>query len=159
MNSSHGAASALALLVASEVCSQTAPVAPPPSPETVVTGVALLTLKSVGRPNEDPAVARAQRLLLARQSADGRRRGKGRHFHPEKYHTAYDARTTGFAVAALSLTLPKLPPGTKPLFTPDPALAAEVAELTSGAAEGYTGRPDRAGDPTEQPPAKKPPNP
>src|SRR5206468_3116239 len=45
----------------------------------LVTGAALLALKSVGLPNDNPAVAKVQRLLLARQAEDGRWREKGRH--------------------------------------------------------------------------------
>jgi hypothetical protein len=57
--------------------------------------------------------------------------------------------------------MPEVPPGAKPLFTPDPKLVAEVEKLTKGAAERYKGRSDRPGDPTQnekpQPkvPAKK----
>ena len=129
----------------------------------LVTAVVLLALKESGLPDNDPVVARTQRYLLDKQSADGRWRELGRHFHPEAYHSAYDAWTTGFAVAALSLTLPKLPPDAKRLFVPAPELVAEVEKLTRVAAEGYKGRTDRTGDPTQdekpQPkvPAKKEP--
>jgi hypothetical protein len=129
----------------------------------LVTAVVLLALKEAGAPDDDPVVVGTQRYLLDKQSADGRWRELGRHFHPEAYHSAYDAWTTGFAVAALSQTMPKLPPGVKRLFTPDPKLVAEVEQLAKGAAEGYKGRSDRTGDPTQdekpQPkvPAKKQP--
>jgi hypothetical protein len=52
-------------------------------------------------------------------------------------------------IAALSLTLPKLPAGTKRLFVPDPALVAEVDQLAKSAADGYVGETDRSGDPTQ----------
>jgi hypothetical protein len=129
----------------------------------LVTAVVLLALKESGLPDDNPVVASTQRYLLGKQSDDGRWRELGRHFHPEAYHSAYDAWTTGFAVAALSLTLPKLPADAKRLVTPDPKLVAEVEELTKAAAEGYKGRTDRTGDPTQdekpQPksPAKKEP--
>ena len=115
----------------------------------LVTAVVLLALKESGLPNDDPVVASTQRYLLCKQSEDGRWRELGRHFHPEAYHSAYDAWTTGFAVAALSLTLPKLPADAKRLYTPDPKLVAEVETLTKSAAEGYKGRTDRTGDPTQ----------
>jgi hypothetical protein len=115
----------------------------------LVTAVVLLALKEAGFPNDDPVVAGTQRYLLARQSDDGRWHELGRHFHPDKYHSAYDAWTTGFAVAALSLTMPKLPPDAKRLFTPDPKLVAEIDRLAKAAAEGYEGRTDRTGDPTQ----------
>jgi hypothetical protein len=63
-----------------------------------------------------------------------------------------DAWTTGYAVAALSLTLPKLPADTKSLFTPDPALVAEVEQLTKSAAAGYVGKEDPTDDPTQAAP-------
>ena len=116
----------------------------------LVTAVVLLALKESGLANDDPVVARTQRYLLDKQSEDGRWRELGRHFHPEAYHSAYDAWTTGFAVAALSQTMPKLPPGTKRLFTPDPEIVADVERLTKAAAEGYKGRSDRTGDPTQE---------
>ncbi len=114
----------------------------------LVTSVVLLALKTSGLPSDHTVVASTQRYLLDKQSADGRWRELGRHFHPEAYHTAYDAWTTGYTVAALSLTMPKLPPGAKPQFTPDPKLLAEVEQLTNSAAEGYVGQTDRSGDPT-----------
>jgi hypothetical protein len=115
----------------------------------LVTAVVLFALKTSGLPNEDPVVAATQRYLLDKQSEDGRWRELGRHFHPDQYHTAYDAWTTGYAVAALSLTMPKLPPGAKRLFTPEPKLVAEVERLTRSAADGYAGKADRTGDPTQ----------
>jgi hypothetical protein len=129
----------------------------------LVTSVVLMSLKEAGLPDDDPVVAGTRRYLLGKQSADGRWRELGRHFHPEAYHSAYDVWTTGFAVAALSLTMPKLPADAKRLFTPDPKLVKEVEQLTRDAAEGYVGRSDRTGDPTQfekpQPktPAKKQP--
>jgi hypothetical protein len=123
----------------------------------LVTAVVLLALKESGLANDDPVVTRTQRHLLERQSEDGRWRELGRHFHPEAYHSAYDAWTTGFAVAALSQTMPKLPPGTRRLFTPDPEIVTEVEALTKAAAEGYKGRTDRTGDPTQPPPGSKKP--
>lgn len=129
----------------------------------LVTAVVLLALKESGLANGDPVVTCTQQYLLDKQSEDGRWRELGRHFHPEAYHSAYDAWTTGFAVAALSQTMPKLPPDTRRLFTPDPEIVAEVERLTKAAAEGYKGRTDRTGDPTQdeklQPkvPAKKEP--
>lgn len=116
---------------------------------SLVTAVVLLALKTSGLPNEHPVVASTQRYLLGKQKEDGRWRELGRHFHPDQYHTQYDVWTTGYAVAALSLTLPKLPAGTKPLFTPEPAKITEVEELTKRAAEGYVGEADRSGDPTQ----------
>jgi hypothetical protein len=118
----------------------------------LVTAVVLLTLKESGLANDHPVVAGTRRYLLDRQSEDGRWRELGRHFHPEAYHSAYDAWTTGFAVAALCQTMPKLPPGTRRLFTPDPETVAEVEALTKAAAEGYKGRTDRTGDPTQPAP-------
>ncbi|OAI57958.1 hypothetical protein AYO47_00250 [Planctomyces sp. SCGC AG-212-M04] len=118
----------------------------------LVTSVVLLALKTSGFPNDNPVVAETQRYLLSKQSEDGRWHELGRHFHPEAYHTAYDAWTTGYAVAALSLTLPKLPPDAKRLFTPDPKLVAEVEQLTKSAADGYQGQADRTGDPTQREP-------
>ncbi len=115
----------------------------------LVTAVVLLALKTSGLPNDNPLVADTQRYLLSKQSADGRWRELGRHFHPESYDDSYDAWTTGYAVAALSLTLPKLPPGKKRLFVPDPELVKEVRQLTEAAAKNYTGEPDRSGDPTQ----------
>ena len=129
----------------------------------LVTAVVLLSLKESGLANDHPVVAGTQRYLLSKQSEDGRWRELGRHFHPEAYHSAYDAWTTGFAVAALSQTLPKLPPGARRLFTPDPEIVANVERLMRTAADGYKGRTDRTGDPTQdekpQPrvPAKKKP--
>lgn len=124
----------------------------------LVTAVVLLALKESGLANDDPVVTRTQRYLLDKQAEDGRWRELGRQFHPEAYHSAYDAWTTGFAVAALSQTMPKLPPGTTRMFTPAPELVAEVDRLTMAAAEGYTGRTDRTGDPTqnEKPQPKAP---
>jgi hypothetical protein len=115
----------------------------------LVTAVVLLALTESGRVSDDPVVTRTQRYLLDKQSEDGRWRELGRHFHPEAYHSAYDAWTTGFAVAALSQTMPKLPPGTKRLFTPDPEFVLNIERLTKAAADGYKGRTDRTGDPTE----------
>lgn len=115
----------------------------------LITAVVLLALKTSGFPNDNPVVADTQRFLLGKQSEDGSWRELGRHFHPDQYHTAYDAWTTGYAVAALSLTMPKLDPNAKRLFTPDPKLVAEVEQLTQAAAENYEGQPDRSGDPTQ----------
>ena len=115
----------------------------------LVTSVVLLALKTSGLPNDDPVVAETQRYLLSKQSEDGRWHELGRHFHPEAYHTAYDAWTTGFAVAALSLTMPKLAPDAKRLFTPDPKLVADIEQLTKSAADGYVWHSDRSGDPTK----------
>jgi hypothetical protein len=115
----------------------------------LVTSVVLLALKTSGLSNDNPVVADTQQLILSRQSEDGRWRELGRHFHPEAYDDSYDAWTTGYAVAALSLTMPKLPPDAKRLFTPDPELVAKVERLTKSAAEGYVGQPDRTGDPTQ----------
>jgi hypothetical protein len=115
----------------------------------LVTAVVLLALKESGLANDDLVVTRAQRLLLDKQSEDGRWRELGRHFHPEAYHSAYDAWTTGFAVAALSQTMPKLTPGTRRLFTPVPQLVADADRLMKAAAKGYKGRTDRTGDPTQ----------
>jgi hypothetical protein len=124
----------------------------------LVTAVVLLTLTECGLPDDDPIVIHTQRYLLDKQSDDGRWRELGRQFNPGAYHSAYDAWTTGFAVAALSQTLPKLSPGTERLFTPDPELVAEVERLAKTAAEGYKGRTDRPGDPTrdEKPQPKAP---
>lgn len=122
----------------------------------LVTSVVLLALKTSGLPNDHPVVADTQRYLLGKQSEDGRWRELGRHFHPDQHHTQYDVWTTGYAVAALSLTMPKLPPGAKRLFTPEPKLVAEVEELTKSAADGYKGQPDRSGDPTRPDTPKKP---
>ena len=120
----------------------------------------LLALKTSGLPNDNPVVADTQRYLLGKQSEDGRWHELGRHFHPEAYHSAYDAWTTGYAVAALSLTMPKLPPGAKRLFTPDPKLVADAEQLTKSAADGYVGQRDRTADPTQpkapQAPTKAP---
>lgn len=115
----------------------------------LVTAVALYSLKRCGLPNDDAVVAETQRLLLDRQSKDGHWRDLGRHFHPEAYHSAYDVWTTGFAVSALSLTLPKLGPDALRLFTPDPELVATVNELRRVAAEGYDGTHNRPPHPTE----------
>jgi hypothetical protein len=115
----------------------------------LVTSVVLLGLKTGGLPNDDPVVADTQRYLLGKQSEDGRWRELGRHFHPEAYHPAYDAWTTGYAVAALSQTMPKLSPGAKRIFAPAQELVAEVEQLTRSAADGYTGQADRSGDPTQ----------
>ncbi len=115
----------------------------------LVTSVALLALKTSGLPNDNPVVIGTQRFLLDKQSEDGRWRELGRHFHPDQYHTAYDTWTTGYAVAALSLTMPKLGSDTKRIFTPDPKLVAEVEQLTQTAAKDYQGQPDRSGDPIQ----------
>lgn len=115
----------------------------------LVTAVVLLALKSGGLPNEAPLVATVQRYLLDRQQEDGRWQDLGRHFGKDKNTPSNDAWTSGYAVAALSLTLPRLPPNTKRLFTPDPATVAEVERLSKAAAEGYAGEPDRSGDPTD----------
>ena len=123
----------------------------------LVTSVVLLALKTSGLPNDNPIVVNTQRYLLGKQSEDGRWHDLGRHFHPEAYHSAYDAWTTGYAVAALSLTIPKLPPGAKRLFTPDPKLVADVEQLTKSAADGYVGQRDRAGDPTQLKTPQSPP--
>ena len=114
-----------------------------------MTAVVLLALKSGGLTNDDPLVARTQRYLLHRQKEDGRWQDLGRHFAKDKNTPSNDAWTTGYAVAALTLTLPKLPPGTKRLFVPDPALVAESDRLAKSAAENYEGEPDRSGDPTQ----------
>jgi hypothetical protein len=116
---------------------------------TLVTAVILFALKTGGLPNDDPLVSSIQHYLLDRQKEDGRWQELGRHFAKDKNTPSNDAWTSGYAVAALSLTLPKLPPGTKPLFVPDPALVAEVDQLAKSAAEGYVGEPDRSGDPTQ----------
>ncbi len=118
---------------------------------SLVTAVVLLALKTSGLPNEHPVVSSTQRYLLDKQKEDGRWRELGRHFHPDQYHIQYDVWTTGYAVAALSLTLSQLPADTKRLFMPDPAIVAEVDELTRSAAEGYLGQVDRSGDPTRLP--------
>jgi hypothetical protein len=115
----------------------------------LVTAVVLFALKSGGVPNDDPLVAGVQRYLLDRQQADGRWQDLGRHFSKDQNTPSNDAWTSGYAVAALSLTLPRLPADTPPLFVPDPALAAEVEELTRSAAEAYIGEADRSGDPTQ----------
>jgi hypothetical protein len=115
----------------------------------LVTSVVLYSLKSCGLPDDDPVIAGTQRYLLEKQSPDGRWRELGRHFHPEAYHSAYDVWTTGFAIAALSLTLPNLEPGSPRQFTPDAQLVAVVDQLRTTAANGYKGRTDRTGDPTE----------
>ncbi len=115
----------------------------------LVTSVVLYSLKTCGLPNDDPVIASTQRYLLDKQAEDGRWRELGRHYHPEAYHSAYDVWTTGFAVMALSLAMPKLSPDAKPQFTPNPELVAVVAKLRQTAAEGYTGQGDRSGDPTE----------
>lgn len=121
----------------------------------LITSVVLLALKTSGLPNDHPVVIETQRFLLSKQSNDGRWRELGRYFHPEQYHTAYDTWTTGYAVAALSLTIPKLGPNATRLFTPDPELAAEVERLTQAAAKDYQGQPDRTGDPTQTEPPEK----
>ena len=115
----------------------------------LVTAVVLLALKMSGLPNEHPVVASTQIYLLDKQQDDGRWRELGRHFHPDSNHSAYDVWTTGYAVAALSLTLPQLEPKTERQFIPDPKLAADVAELTRNAAEGFKGRTDRTGAPMQ----------
>ena len=114
-----------------------------------MTAVVLLALKSGGVPNEDPLAASIQRYLLERQKDDGRWQDLGRHFAKDQNTPSNDAWTTGYAVAALSLMLPKLPPNTKPLFVPDPALVAEVEQLTKSAAADYTGNEGYADDPTQ----------
>lgn len=116
---------------------------------TLVTAVVLLALKSGGVPNDDPLVASIQHYLLARQQADGHWGDLGRHFAKDKNTPSNDAWTSGYVVAALSLTLPKLPANTKPLFTPDPELVAELDQLTKSAAAGYVGNEDGYGDPTQ----------
>ena len=103
---------------------------------TLVTAVVLFALKTGGLPNDDPLVASVQRYLLDRQKEDGRWQDLGRHFGKDMNTPSNDAWTSGYAVAALSLTLPKLPPNTKRLFVPDPALVAEVDQLAKSAAEG-----------------------
>ena len=129
----------------------------------LVTAVVLLALTESGLANDDPVVTGTQRYLLDKQSDDGRWRELGRQFHPDAYHSVFDAWTTGFAVAALSQTMPVLPPGAKRLFTPAPELIGDAEQLMRAAAEGYKGRTDRTGDPTQdekpQPkvPAKKEP--
>jgi hypothetical protein len=119
---------------------------------TLVTSVVLFALKSGGVPNEDPIVASIQRYLLDRQKEDGRWQDLGRHFSKDMDTPSNDAWTTGYAVAALILTLPKLPADTKPLFKPDPALVAEVEQLTKSAAAGYSGEEGYAADPTQAAP-------
>lgn len=119
----------------------------------LITSVVLLALKTSGLSNDHPAVIETQQLLLSKQSEDGHWRELGRHFHPDQYHSAYDTWTTGYAVAALSLTMPKLGPNAKRLFTPDPELVAEVEKLTEAAAKDYQGQPDRTGDPTQAEPS------
>jgi hypothetical protein len=123
---------------------------------TLVTAVVLFALMTGGVPNDDPLVISLQRYLLDRQNEDGRWRELGRHFHKDQYYPTYDAWTSGYAVAALSLTLPKLPAGTKRLFVPDPALVAELDQIAKSAAEGYVGESDRSGDPTQVEPNKSP---
>lgn len=122
----------------------------------LVTSVVLLALETSGLPTDHPVVAGTQRYLLGKQAENGGWRELGRHFHPDQYHTAYDVWTTGYAVAALSLSVPKLPPGTKRLFIPDPKLIAEVEELMRSAADGYKGQADRTGDPTQPDVPKRP---
>jgi hypothetical protein len=121
----------------------------------LITSVVLLALKTSGLPNDNPVVIDTQQFLLSKQSEDGRWRELGRHFHPDQYHTAYDTWTTGYAVAALSLTMPKLGPNATRLFTPAPELVAEVEQLTQAAAKDYQGQPDRTGDPTQTEPPEK----
>jgi hypothetical protein len=116
---------------------------------TLVTAVVLFALKTGGVSNDDPLVISLQRYLLDRQKADGRWQELGRHFAKDQNTPSNDAWTSGYAVAALSLTLPKLPAGTKRLFVPDPTLVAEVDQLAKSAAEGYVGETDRSGDPTQ----------
>jgi hypothetical protein len=118
---------------------------------TLVTAVVLFALKSGGVPNEDPLVASIQRYLLERQKADGRWSDLGRHFAKDQNTPSDDAWASGYAVAALSLTLPKLPANTRRLFNPDSALVAEVEQLTKIAAADYVGKEDGYGDPTEDP--------
>jgi hypothetical protein len=117
---------------------------------TLVTAVVLFALKSGGMPNEDPLVASIQRYLLDRQHPDGRWKDVGRHFAKHKNTPSNDAWTSGYAVVALSLTLPKLPPNVAPLFTPDPAMVAEVEEMTKSAAEGYVGEGYLSDDPAQE---------
>jgi hypothetical protein len=121
---------------------------------TLVTAVVLFALKTGGIPNDNPLVASTQRYLLDRQKADGRWQELGRHFHKDQNTPSDDAWASGYAVAALSLTLPRLPAETKRLFIPDPALVAEVDQLAKSAAEDYVGEPDRSGDPTQAEDAK-----
>lgn len=116
---------------------------------TLVTAVVLFALKTGGVPNDDPLVISLQRYLLDRQKADGRWQELGRHFGKDENTPSNDAWTSGYAVGALSLTLPKLPANTKRLFIPDPALVAEADQLAKSAAEGYVGEADRSGDPTQ----------
>lgn len=115
----------------------------------LVTAVVLQALKTSGLANDNPVVSSTQTYLLGRQAEDGRWRELGRHFHPDSHHSAYDVWTTGHVAAALSLTVPKTNTNVTPAFHPDPQLAAEVVELTRSAAEGYTGRSDRTGDPMQ----------
>jgi hypothetical protein len=116
----------------------------------LITSVVLYSLKSCGLPNDDPVVSTTQRFLLDRQSEDGRWCELGRHFGPDKYHPSYDVWTSGFAIAALSLTLPKLVPDAPRQYTPDPKLMATAERLRKTAAEGYKGRLSSAGDPAAQ---------
>jgi hypothetical protein len=118
----------------------------------LVTAVVLLALKSGGLPNDDPLVTSIQHYLLERQKQDGRWQDLGRHFGKDKNTPSNDAWTTGYAVTALTLTLPKLPPGAQRLFVPDPVLVADSDRLAKTAAEGYAGESDRSGDPMQSAP-------
>lgn len=115
----------------------------------LVTGATLFALKTIGLSNEHRAVAAAQRFLLARQHEDGRWQEYGRYFQLDKYTDSTDAWTSGVVAAALSLTLPKLPPDAPRLYTPDATLLGQVARLTETAVADYTGE-YLEGDPTAQ---------
>ena len=106
----------------------------------LVTAAVLFSLTSMGKTTEDPLVAEIQRILLDLQQEDGRWKEGGRIFDDgaEVDNSVYNMWTTAMACAALAQTI-ELPPGTGPLFEPDPELAREIDAVGRDAAKGYVG--------------------
>ena len=106
----------------------------------LVTASVLFSLTSIGMTTEDPLIAGIQQLLLDLQQKDGRWKEGGRIFDDgaEVDNSVYNMWATAMACAALAQTI-ELPPGTGPLFKPDPAVAREIDATAREAAKGYVG--------------------
>jgi len=55
-------------------------------------------------------------------------------------NSVYNLWTTAWACVALSQTIEKLPPDTKPLFVPNPERVREIDELALKAVAGHNGK-------------------
>jgi hypothetical protein len=109
----------------------------------LVTSAVLFAMTSIGRDMSDPVVAETQRLLLDLQQDDGRWAEGGRICDKEAAeieNSVYNLWTTAWACVALSQTIEKLPPDTKPLFVPNPERVREIDELALKAVAGHNGK-------------------